>query len=338
MDKQQTIAFIEEQIATGKIAKSDLLTLVGENSNLGQQNSFAPQQNSAVHAKEESSKNLINTFYGIGAIIAVVGVGILVSQHWDEIGFFGRVLVTLGISLVTYIVALMLNKPQQKMVSQAMFTIAAVLAPLGSYVLLKEANISFDWPAQIITSLILLVVFGSALFISKKNILVLITVGFATWAYYAVIMKVFGFNYYSSNFLKWASMLLGASYIFIAYGYRSIFQGIDAGEAREKRAIQNVLYGFGTLAILGAGIFVGGIFDILFIALIFGAFYGSVYLKSRSMLTLGALFLMAHIIKLTSKYFVDSAGWPVALIVIGFLVIGVGYMTLYLNKKFISLR
>ena len=96
------------------------------------------------------------------------------------------------------------------------------------------------------------------------------------------------------------------------------------------------IYGFGTLAILGAGIFIGGVFDLILIALIFAVFYGSVYLKSRSMLIFGAIFLMAHIIKLTSKYFVGSVGWPVALIIVGFLVIGVGYMTFYLNKRFMS--
>ncbi|MDB5204777.1 MAG: hypothetical protein JWP09_805 [Candidatus Taylorbacteria bacterium] len=338
MDKQQIITFIAEQIATGKISKSDLVTLWGEDSNVAQQISSTIQPINPVVDKEESSNNLINTFYGIGAIIAILGVSILVAQHWDEIGFFGRILVTLGISLVAYVVALLMNNPQQKMISQAMFTIAAALAPLGTFVLLNEANISFDWSTQIITSLILMLIFGTALFISKKNILVLITVGFATWAYYAGIMKIFGFDYYNNDFLKWASMLLGASYISIAYGYQSISQAIDTGDLKEKKAIQNILYGFGTLAILGAGIFVGGGFDVFYIALIFGAFYGSVYVKSRSMLTLGAFFLMAHIIKLTSKYFVSSIGWPVALILVGFLVIGVGYLTFYLNRKFITLK
>ena len=315
MDKQQIVSFIEEQLATGLISKGDLLNLASNNN--------------AAPAKEESSKNLINTFYGIGAIIAVIGVGILVAQHWKEIGFLGRVLVTLGISLATYIIAFLLNKPQQKAVSQVMFTIAAALAPLGAYVLLNEARINFDWAAQTVVALVLFVVFGAALMISKKNILVLLTVGFGTWAYYVLVVKIFGSDYLHSDFIKWASMLLGASYLLIAYGQQ------PSGE-REKRAIQNILYGFGTLAILGAGISIGGIFDLLFIALIFGALYGSVYLKSRSMLILGALFLVYHIIKLTSKYFVSSIGWPVALIVVGFLVIGVGYMTYYLNKKFIS--
>ena len=326
MDKQQIISFIEEQLAEGKISKGDLSSLAGASIDISP-------------VKEGTPRNIINTFYGIGAIIVIIGVGILVAQHWDEIGFMGRILATLGISLVTYMAGLLLNKPQQKMVSQVMFTIAATLAPLGSYVLLKEAGITnFNFGVQTTTALILAAIFGTALFISKKNILVLITVAFASWAYYAIIMKALGSAFYDSDFLKWASMLLGAAYIFIAYGFKSVFQNIDENDTKDKRAVQNVLYGFGTLAVLGAGISIGGIFDLLFIAFIFGAFYGSVYLKSRAMLIFGALFLMAHIIKLTSKYFVDSTGWPLALIVIGFLVIGVGYMTFYLNKKFLSTK
>lgn len=335
MDKQQVISFIEGQLITGKISKVDLLD-IANNRVVSQGSTAMASDNVTVSTRQESSKNLINTFYSIGAIIAIIGVGILIAQHWNEIGFVGRISVTLGISLFAYILGLLLNKPQQKMVSQVMFTIAAALVPIGSYVLLKEANITFDWTSQTAVALISTLVFGSALLISKKNILFFITVGFATWTYYAFILKVFGYNYYSADFLKWSSMLLGISYLFIAYGYRSVFKASDKDYENEKKAIQDFFSGLGTLAILGAGIFIGGIFDLLYIALIFGAFYGSVYLKSRSMLTFGALFLMAHIIKLTSKYFVDSIGWPVALIVIGFFVIGVGYMTYYLNKRFIT--
>ncbi|MEI8337587.1 MAG: DUF2157 domain-containing protein [bacterium] len=337
MDKQQIIALIEGQLATGKISKVDLLSIVNDGAPIPQPVFHSEPVSGNPLAEEEHSKNLINTFYAIGAIIAIIGVIILIVQHWTEIGFFGRILVTLGISLITYLCALILDKPDQKKLSQVMFIVSAVLAPIGSVILLNEAKITFDWNIQILTALILATVYGTALFISKKSILMLVAIGFASWAYYASIMKIFSIGMYGSgpNILKWASMLLGVSYILIAYGYNSVTHS-DEDDMADKKAIQNVLYGFGTLAILGAGILVGGSFDLFFILMIFAAFYGSVYLKSQTMLTLGAIFLMAHIIKLTSRYFIGSVGWPVALIVVGFLIIGVGYTTLYLNKKFIS--
>jgi hypothetical protein len=334
MDKQQIIAFIEEQLTAGKLSREDLLLVA--NNGIPPIIDASPISNVIqLPNKEESSRNLISTFYGIGAIIALVGVIILVGQNWTEIGFIGRILVTLGISLVTYIGAFLLNRSSQRVISQVMFTISCALAPLGTYVLLHEANIDFGWPYQFYTACILFVIFGFALWASKRNILVIITVGFATWAYYSLISKIFELDY-SGDLIKWATMLLGLSYILLAHGYQSISTAIDIADEKEKKAVRNALYGLGTLGVLGAGIFIGGFFDIIFIALIFAAFYGSVYLKSRSMLIFGALFLMAHIIKLTSKYFVDSIGWPVALIVVGFLVIGVGYLTFSLNKKYIS--
>ena len=333
MDKQQIITFIEGQLATGKITKTDLLNLTNGGMPTSQSVSVEAKTQ-PVTSKEETSSNLTHIFYGIGAIIAIVGVCILVAQNWEEIGFGGRILVTLGIALLTYLGGMILRNPEQKVISQVMFVLSAVLSPLGAYVLLNEAKIDFSWSAQIWTAIVLFIIFGVALFVSKKNILVLLNVAFATWAYYSFIVKVLG-NSYDADLFKWAGILLGTAYILIAYGSGSVWTASDEADAKEKKSITNVLYGLGTLFVLGAGITIGGFFNIVFIALIFGAFYGSVYLKSRAMLILGGLFLMAHIIKLTSEYFADTIGWPVALIIVGFLVIGVGYMTYQINKKFI---
>lgn len=339
MDKEQVIEFIKSQLVSGSISKDDLRNLTTLNSvPAGPAPAPAPVMESPV-VKESAPRNLTHVFYGIGAIIAIAGVGILIGQNWTEIGFGGRVLVTVGISLITYILGLMFRNPDNKMLSQVMFTISAVLAPMGSYVLLAEGSPDFTWSAQSATGISLAVIFGVALLISKRNILMLITIGFVTWAYYALVMKMFGYSsIYNGDLLKWASLLLGASYLCLTYALRILWRSLDERDDKEKQAIQNVLYGFGTLFILGAGISIGGAFDLIMILFIFGAFYGSVYVRSRSMLTIGALFLIAHIIKMTSKYFVDSVGWPVALIAVGFFVIAVGYFTFYLNRRFIAAR
>lgn len=332
MDKQQIIAFIEGQIATGKITKTDLLTLAG-----GEVSAPVSRESVMTPAPQEAgSKKLITIFYVIGAIIALVGVIILVAQNWNEIGFAGRLLVTLGISVVTYISAMLLNKPHQNTISSVFFTIAAALAPIGAMVMIAEASGRFTFMNQFVTAIILFIIFGAALFISKRAILMLITVAFASWAYYALLLEVFSFNY-DMDYMKWATMLLGASYLLIGYWYKKLTS--DSSETSNQRyAVAGILSGLGTLGILTAGITVGGFFDLIYIALIFAAFYGGVYLKSRSMLLFGAIFLVAHIIKITSKYFAQSIGWPIALILVGFLVIGVGYLTFYLNKRFISTK
>lgn len=331
MEKEHIIAFIEEQIAAGKISRADL-------AELGRGSTFPAQGNlsASAHAKEDSSKNLINALYAIGAIIAIIGAGILVGEHWEEIGFAGRILATFGIALTSYVFALLLRKPEQRTISQVLFVIAAALSPLGMFVLFQESGVAYSLNIQIGIALGLFAVFLLAYLIARKNILILLSIGFATWAYYSVIFQYLQSAAFANDSLQWVTMLLGASYILIGYGYHDAAKALDAADAKEKKSIVGVLYGVGALAVLGSGIAVGGSFDILYILVLFAAFYGSVYLRNRAMLVLGSLFLVAHIGKLTSKYFAGSVGWPVALIIVGFLTIGIGYLTFYLNRKFIA--
>ncbi|MEK7095494.1 MAG: DUF2157 domain-containing protein [Patescibacteria group bacterium] len=324
MNKEQIISFIKEQVAAGKISNGDLLNMT---------------QNTVTEHKEEApTRNLTSVFYAIGGVIAVIGVAILVAQNWEEIGFAGRILVTLGISLVAYVVGLVMRSPESRVLSQVMFTISVALAPMGTFILLQEADVNFTLNVQILISLVLAVIYGVALLISKRNILSIFTLAFLTWTYFAVVLKIFDIeNLRDMDILKWTVMILGFSYLLIAYGYGVLSKrATDMIDRREKSGIKSILYGLGTIGVLGAGISIGGAFDLIFIAFIFAFFYGSVYLKSTGILILASLFLIGHIIKLTARYFIDSINWPVALIITGFVVIGIGYLTYYLNKKFIS--
>ena len=169
MDKQQVISFIQEQLTAGKITRDDLMSL----SSPGTATPSVPHVPEDTHHKEDSSKKLINTFYGIGAIIMLGGIGILIGQNWDEIGFVGRIMVSLGISLIAYISGfLMVNNPQ-RVLSQVAFTVSAALAPLGIYVLLHEAHIGFGWPYTLYTALALFILFLYAFWATRKNILIL---------------------------------------------------------------------------------------------------------------------------------------------------------------------
>ncbi len=323
MEKHDIVSYIETQLKEGKITRDDLRAIAAKPSE-------KPQA--------ETSRSLIKVFYAIGATIVVIGVAILLAEHWDEIGFVGRIFFSLGVALITYIAALLMRERTQRALSQVLFIISAALAPFGVFVFLREAGIDFGAGVQATAALILAVIYGSAFAISRKNILTLVTLGFVTWTYYAVIAYLFSSAQYVeiSDIAKWSTMIIGAAYLLLAYGYSSAVKPTDEADGKEKVAVRDIVNCLGALALLGAGIAVGGLFDLVYIAFIFAAFYGSVYLKSRAMLFLGAIFLMAHIIKLTSKYFAGSIGWPIALIIVGFLIIGVGYLALYLNRKYIA--
>lgn len=327
MDKQQIISFIKAQLDTGKISPGELTALARGAS------AEEVATGAAGAASKESSWSLNNILYIIGAIIGLVGISILVAQHWVEIGFVGRIGVTLGISFLAYIGGILLCKSPQQMIAQIMFVISGVLAPVGVFVLFKKLDISFLPLHQGVIALALFIIFAFAQYIARSTVLVLLLTAFATWLYYSLVLYVFSLTLYHGDFTKWASVVLGFSYILTAFGI---------WHDKERRAVDGhstpagILYGLGTLAVLGGGISIGGVWDFIFILFIFAAFYGGVYMKSRSMLFFGAVFLMAHVMKLTFRFFLNSLGWPVALIISGALIIAVGYLTFQLNQRYLS--
>jgi hypothetical protein len=321
MEKQQLLSLLQAELRAGTVNQEEIRALIGQSSSNIEKQSLDG---------DSSSHKVVNILYTIGAIIAIVGIVILLAQNWMEIGFAGRVLSTLGIALATYIIGFITRASHQSHLSQIMFFISAVIAPIGSFVLLDEAGVDMSLSVNLALALILTIIYTVAYFATRRHILVLVSVGYATWTYFALLLKMFSFGDVPAEILKWATLIAGVAYILIARGYES------KESSSQGRSVSGVLYAAGTLAVLGAGISFGGAFDIIFIALLFAGFYGSIFFKSRGMLLLSALFLMIHIGKLTAEYFADSIGWPVALIFIGFVVIAVGYGTLWLNRKFIK--
>lgn len=278
------------------------------------------------------SRHLAHLLYIIGAIIIIVGVVILVQENWSSLGFSGRLLVTLGIGFVAYLGGFAASGPSRRVFSQAMFTIAAILAPLGVNVLLTESGTAFTAAVQAFTALGLLAVFGIAWNVTRRSVLALFTIGFGLWAYYAGIIGL-GLNEAGPLVLKLATIVAGAALLSITAGFRPTL--VDPAVAREQAALRGLGYSFSALGILGGGIALGGAMDIGYLLLLGLGFYGSVRFQSRALLVLTALFLIAHIVKLTTQYFIGSIGWAVGLIAAGALIIVVGAGTLYLNQRFL---
>ena len=74
----------------------------------------------------------------------------------------------------------------------------------------------------------------------------------------------------------------------------------------------------------------------LYFIIVIGGFFLAVYVKNRSILVMSTIFLIAHVSFITSEYFADSLGWPISLIILGFIFIGLGYGSVTLNKRYIS--
>jgi hypothetical protein len=79
-----------------------------------------------------------------------------------------------------------------------------------------------------------------------------------------------------------------------------------------------------------------GIWDLLYAFLALGAVMLSINLRTTSGLVISAAAIGFYVIHMSSKHFANSIGWAAVLVVIGFVIIGIGYLTYYLNKKYIA--
>lgn len=344
MEKHQVLSFIESQLAQGSITRADLQSIALNGTapitgmvtppSIPVEAGGTVVMSAPASVALEPKKNIVNVFYGIGVIIILTGIVILVAQHWTDIGFAGRLLVSLGIACVGYAVGMMMRKPEQRTISQVFFTLSAVLAPLGAYVLITEQGGSFDLVAQIITAVVTAVLLVIAWVFTRRDILPIFAVLHLSWAYYAGLFKFLENLSLTGDILSWATLALGVSYLCIGAGYKP--HALSDATGREGRAVRTTLYALGGLAMLGAGFALDGVWDLAYIGLLFGTFYLSVYLKTRSLLILAGIFLIAHLIYLTSKYFANMIGWPIALVISGFIIIGIGYATFYVMKKYMK--
>ncbi len=311
--------------ASGELSREEVMAAV----------SFTEQQ--------DASKNhlsLSEILYYIGGGIVFLGICVLAYQNWVSFSSFVRVFLTLGSAIAAFIVgALLYRYDNFKKISQAFFLIAGCLAPLGVNVAFKEtgADISAD-SLQVLIYLVLTVVFLGSLWVFRQTILLFFGIVFATGLFHFLVNLVVGQNLLSTDTGKiWEYRFLVEGFSWVLLGYYL--------KTTSFKALTGTLFGFGMLTFLGSAMALGGwspqqntFWELVFPLLVFGVIFLSVYVKSKSFLVFGTLFLIGYILKLTSEYFSGSMGWSLALVLAGLAIMGVGYYAVRLNKKYFAAK
>lgn len=185
------------------------------------------------------------------------------------------------------------------------------------------------WP--IVFSLGLSFVFYLFLnFYVKKTLLTLLAIINGTAFIYVFVQALIGGSFYQhADLYAYLTMVIGAVYLLLSYSFR--------GQQEEK--LVGILNFFGVLGLLGAAfsrIYDSTLWLMFFPILVFGGFMFSIYSRSRIVLILSTLFLLSYISYVTGKYFADSIGWPITLVILGFLFIGFGYLSISINRKYMT--
>jgi len=210
--------------------------------------------------------------------------------------------------------------------------IGGLLIPGGAIVTLHEFNVEIVslWPFAITFG----VIFAFYLLLNtihKHAILTFFTIANGTAFIYLLFGAIINDLLYrqQEDLYAYLTMIIGVSYLLLGYTFRNGWN---------KKLIE-VLYFLGIIGVLGAAfsqVFDSAFWESLYLFIVLGGLFLSVYMKSRIILVMSTLFLVAYISYITSEYFADSLGWPISLIILGFIFIGLGYASITINKKYIK--
>lgn len=325
MSKEELLQELSVKLNTGEISREDLTRLMG--GFLGE-----TREEDGGGIKKFAHFSVTKMLYVLGAAIVVVGIAIFIGQVWEDIGSFGRILVTLGLGLVFAATgSVLLNtKPEEKL-GLVFHLIGGVLIPGGALVMLSELSpgIVSLWPVTITFGAIF--AFYLLLSFAQKNaVLTFFAIANGTALIYLLMESILDEPFYEhSKLYAYLTMAVGASYLLLAHAFKDGW----------NKYLVGVLYLFGSAGFLGAAfsrVFDSVPWQMAYFLIVLGGLFLSIYMRSRSILAVSTIFLIAHISYITSKYFADSLGWPIVLIILGFVFIGLGYASLTINKKYIQ--
>ncbi len=327
MNKEALFQEMSRRISNGEISKEEVMRRFHLEST---------QQVSAIteEAKDQTHFPVNKMLYVLGGVIVVVGICIFVSQIWDNMGSFAHIIVTLGLGLVmTGSGLVLLQKKSEDIIGMVFICMGGALIPGGALVTLSEFGSGQNPEWLLAITFATVTAFYIILNTVYKNaFLTLFSIANGTAFVYLLTQAILGDNvYYSTrdDMYAYVTMVLGVSYLLLAYAFREGWNKILIG----------TLYFFGITGFLGATysrVFDSGFWQILYFFIIGACLFLSVYLRKSIILVMSTLFLIAHVTYITSKYFADSLGWPIVLILLGFVFIGLGFATVAINKKYIA--
>jgi uncharacterized integral membrane protein len=219
-------------------------------------------------------------------------------------------------------------------VASALHFIAIPLFPVGILVAIHEFNPELveRISIQVSTIGLVLATYVLTFYMYRRGLFLVAVMLYATLFYFGVTewLALDMPHIDEARYVGYRFFALGISYIAIAIGL----------SRSRYRWIREWGYGFGSLALLGSALGLGGyqpnaslFWELSYPALLWGVYALSVRLRSWALLFFAAVFTIGYIAKITSEYFADSLGWPLALVIVGFVLIGVGFVVVRVHGR-----
>jgi len=269
----------------------------------------------------------------IGSIIIFLGISTLIYQHFNMLSYSMKILATLGLGIITYLIGTLLHKfSKLSHISTAFFLIALLTIPIGLWVIFDHLGLDINnFDTQSIFLNILLIIAVLSYFCFRTNLFMLATIIFGAYFFFSITDYLIPLH--TNIFSQYQILIVGLIYILLG----NIFT------RNQHAALSGFLYGLGSIAFLGSALALSGWkphqnlgWELAFPFLAFGTIFSSIPLKSKSLLVFGSIFLMMYIVKISHEYFSGSLGWPFTLVIIGFVLIGISGLFLWMRKKYLA--
>lgn len=257
----------------------------------------------------------------VGALFIFSGLASLVALLWDDLNSAARVIVTFGPGFIALILSLAAYKDiRYAKAITPLLLIAALLQPTGLFVFLSEYFDGND------AALAAMIVFGPmtlqmlALFKSMKQ---------ASSLFFAII---FGFAFF------WAAMDkidMDGDLICTVLGISGLLITHAINKTPYRAFVPFTYFIFALMMAGGAFALLEDIppLDFLLIGLAAFMVYASVTAQSRSFLVASVITMLGYLGYYTGEYFADMLSWPIALIIMGFLMLGVSSYAVKLGQR-----
>ena len=259
----------------------------------------------------------------LGGTFVFAGLGVFIAMNWESMNFAAQVVITLGSGLAAFVMALIAaNDERCEKAAAPLFLIAAVLQPIGILVIFAEFYRGREWEMVVmVTSGALAVQQALALKMTQRTTLLFTTLVFAV-AFVQALFAYIGIDY------KMAALVIGGSLL-------SLSVGLDQ---TRHNGVTPFWY------LVGSTLFLYGIFsliehtpiEIAFLGVAAALVYLSTVVRSRTLLFVGTLAILSYVGYFSARHFVQSIGWPIALVLFGLLLIGLSATAFRINRNYIS--
>jgi len=272
---------------------------------------------------KQSSGILSKLFGYLGGIFVFSGVCVFARMYWGDLNSAARVILTLGTGYMLFIIGLVtLGDPRYARASTPLFLMSSALQPTGIFVMLGEYASGGDPRHGVLfMAVIMLVQHGATFWVKRRTMLAFTSI-------------VFGCIFFATLFDMWEmsdkliGTVIGTSLLCIAYALTN----------SRHAAIAPFWYFVGSVSLL-VSVFDAvehTAFELAYLGIAAFMVFLSTFVRSRTLLLVSTLAMLCYIGWYSEDHFANTLGWPLALIIAGLALIGLGGMAVKLNNKYIK--